>query len=277
MQVIDSLKEITHLSRNWDTTQKIGFVPTMGALHEGHLALVKQSLSSCDVTIVSIFVNPAQFGVNEDLSRYPKTFEADYSSLLELGVDYIFLPTDSQMYPANYKTWINIDKITEVLCGASRPGHFTGVATVVLKLVNLIRPTLMFMGEKDFQQVVVLETMLNDLNLETKISRCPIIRGKSGLALSSRNRYLSNDEQTIAPELHKAMQELRGAYKKGVNNSNELLSSLRQNLIDKGFKIDYLEVVSSTTLEKVDLVQQGNRLIVAVFLGKTRLIDNIEI
>lgn len=277
MQIIDSLKEITHISRNWDSRQKIGFVPTMGALHEGHLALVKQSLSSCDITIVSIFVNPAQFGPKEDFNRYPQTFEQDYQALLELGVDYIFLPNASQMYPEGYKTWINIDKITEVLCGASRPGHFTGVATVVLKLVNLVRPTLMFMGEKDFQQVVVLETMLNDLNLETKISRCPIIRNNSGLALSSRNRYLSPEELTIAPALYKAMQEFRTSANKGNNDAGELLTSLAQNLVDKGFKIDYLEIVDSATLEKQSIVQQGNRLIIAVYLGKTRLIDNLEI
>jgi pantoate--beta-alanine ligase len=277
MQIIDSLKEITHISRNWDSNQKIGFIPTMGALHAGHLDLVKQSLSSCDITIVSIFVNPAQFGPNEDFARYPKTFENDYKALLDLGVDYIFLPTASQMYPDNYKTWINIDKITEVLCGASRSGHFTGVATIVLKLVNLVRPTLMFMGEKDFQQIVVLETMLADLNLETRIVRCPIIRMDSGLALSSRNRYLTPAEQIIAPELYSALQECRFSYIRGMNDQTELIASLRKKLEEKGFKIDYLEIVDSTTLEKVGIVQLGNRLIVAVFLGKTRLIDNIEI
>lgn len=277
MQIIDSLKEMTHLSMNWDHSLKIGFVPTMGALHSGHLDLVKQSLRSCDITIVSIFVNPAQFGPSEDFSRYPKTFESDYQALLGLGIDYIFLPTASQMYPENYKTWINLDKITEVLCGASRPGHFTGVATIVLKLVNLIRPTLMFMGEKDFQQIIVLETMLADLNLETRIVRCPIIRNESGLALSSRNRYLSAEESNIAPELYQALKACRALYIQGINNQDELITSLKQRLIDKGFKIDYLAIVDSTTLEKVNIVQRGNRLIVAVFLGNTRLIDNIEI
>ncbi len=277
MQIIDSLKEMTHLSMNWDYSLKIGFVPTMGALHSGHLDLVKQSLRSCDITIVSIFVNPAQFGPSEDFSRYPKTFESDYQALLDLGIDYIFLPTASQMYPENYKTWINLDKITEVLCGASRPGHFTGVATIVLKLVNLIRPTLMFMGEKDFQQIIVLETMLADLNLETRIVRCPIIRNESGLALSSRNRYLSAEESNIAPELYQALKACRALYIQGINNHDDLITSLKQRLIDKGFKIDYLAIVDSTTLEKVNIVQRGNRLIVAVFLGNTRLIDNIEI
>lgn len=277
MQIIDSLKEITHLSRNWDNGLKIGFVPTMGALHSGHLDLVKQSLNSCDITIVSIFVNPSQFGPNEDFNRYPKTFEQDFQALLGLGVDYIFLPTAKQMYPDKYKTWVNLDKITEVLCGASRPGHFTGVATIVLKLVNLVRPTLMFMGEKDFQQIVVLETMLTDLNLETRIVRCPIIRSESGLALSSRNRYLSEQEQAIAPNLYKALQECRKSFLQGINEEPKLLSSLKNRLEEKGFKIDYLEIVDSTTLEKIDIVQRGNRLIVAVILGNTRLIDNIEI
>ena len=277
MQVIDSLKEITHLSRNWDNSIKVGFVPTMGALHAGHLDLVKQSLNSCDVTVVSIFVNPAQFGPNEDFSRYPKTFEQDYQALSDLGVDYIFLPTSKQMYPEAYKTWINIDDITNTLCGASRPGHFTGVATIVLKLVNLVRPTLMFMGEKDFQQIVVLETMLADLNLETKIVRCPIIRSAEGLALSSRNRYLSLEEQSLAPEIYKSMQEIKTLVKKDEKAANELLGILTDKLESKGFRIDYLEIVDSKTLTKVDQVQRGNRLVIAVFLGNTRLIDNIEI
>ncbi len=277
MQVIDSLKEMIHLSRNWDKNQKIGFVPTMGALHTGHLALVKQSLESCDTTIVSIFVNPAQFGPNEDFSRYPKTFEEDYQSLLDLGVDYIFLPNSNQMYPQNYKTWINLDAITEVLCGASRPGHFTGVATIVLKLVNLVRPTLMYMGEKDFQQIVVLETMLTDLNLETKIVRCPIVRNEFGLALSSRNRYLSDQERMIAPEIFKAMQALRASFRNEIIDTSELLSQLEKSLVEKGFKIDYSEIVDSATLERVKLVHRGDRLVIAVFLGNTRLIDNMEI
>jgi len=277
MQVIDSLKEMIHLSRNWDKNQKIGFVPTMGALHTGHLTLVKQSLESCDITIVSIFVNPAQFAPNEDFSRYPKTFEEDYQSLLDLGVDYIFLPNSNQMYPQNYKTWINLDAITEVLCGASRPGHFTGVATIVLKLVNLVRPTLMYMGEKDFQQIVVLETMLTDLNLETKIVRCPIVRNEFGLALSSRNRYLSDQERMIAPEIFKAMQALRASFRNEIIDTSELLSQLEKSLVEKGFKIDYSEIVDSATLERVKLVRRGDRLVIAVFLGNTRLIDNMEI
>ena len=277
MQVIDSLKEMTYLSRNWDYSLKIGFIPTMGALHAGHISLVKKSISSCDITVVSIFVNPAQFGPNEDFSRYPKTFEQDYQALLDLGVDYIFLPNSNQMYPEEYKTWIKLDHITEILCGASRPGHFTGVATIVLKLVNLVRPTLMFMGEKDFQQIVVLETMLKDLNLETKIVRCPIVRSDSGLALSSRNKYLSPEEQAIAPELNRAMKALRASYLEGNNDLENLLINLKNKLETVGFKIDYIEIVDSATLQRVKTVQRGNRLLVAVFLGNTRLIDNIEI
>ncbi len=277
MQVIDSLKEMSNLSNNWDHNQKIGFVPTMGALHQGHLELVKKSLNASDLTIVSIFVNPAQFGPNEDFSRYPKTFEADYLALESLGVDYVFLPTEQEMYPNGYKTWVNIDSITNVLCGASRPGHFTGVATIVLKLVNLVRPTLMFMGEKDFQQIVVLETMLGDLNLETRIVRCPIVRSDQGLALSSRNRYLSKEEQAIAPHLYQSMLQIKTLAQKEDKSPSEVLSQLEDILKNKGFRIDYLEIVDSKSLEKVSLVHRGDRLIVAVFLGNTRLIDNIEI
>ncbi len=277
MQVIDSLNEMLHLSNSWQENQKVGFVPTMGALHQGHLELVKKSLSSCDITLVSIFVNPSQFGPNEDLSRYPKTFEADYNALEKLGVDYIFFPSDNQMYPADYKTWVNIDQITSLLCGASRPGHFTGVATIVLKLVNLVKPTLMFMGEKDFQQVVVLETMLKDLNFESKIVRCPIVRSEQGLALSSRNRYLSKEEQTIAPLLYKYMQEAKSLAKNENMPVKEILDNLKEKLEKKGFKIDYLEIVDSKNLGPVKRVNKGVRLMVAVFLGNTRLIDNLEI
>lgn len=277
MQVIDNLSEMMHVSSNWKQDKKIGFVPTMGALHQGHLELVKEALNSCDITVVSIFVNPAQFGPNEDFHRYPKTFEDDYTALKTLGVDYLFMPTDNQMYPSGYCTWISLGKITESLCGASRPGHFTGVATIVLKLINLVKPTLMFMGEKDFQQIIVLETMINDLNLETKIVRCPIVRSDSGLALSSRNRYLSTSELTLAPKIYQTMLEV----KKKAQNEDKEVSELTEFLIKKleelGFKIDYVEFVDSKSLDKVDIVQRGNRLILAVYLGKTRLIDNIEI
>ncbi|MFA7057413.1 MAG: pantoate--beta-alanine ligase [Candidatus Cloacimonadales bacterium] len=277
MQVIDDIKELTHLTRNWSNSKKIGFVPTMGALHEGHLALVKQSIDSCDITVVSIFVNPSQFGPNEDYGRYPKTFENDYKELVNLGVDYIFLPSAHQMYPENYRTWVSIDEITTTLCGASRPGHFTGVATIVLKLVNLVSPTLMFMGEKDFQQVVVLETMLRDLNIETKIIRCPIVRAETGLALSSRNRYLSAEEAKVAPEIYNSMVKAKASFKSGIDNPQGLIAELQASLEAKGMVIDYIQIVDSFSLQSVDLVTKGNRLIIAVILGKTRLIDNIEI
>lgn len=277
MQVIDDIKELNHLTRNWHKSKKIGFVPTMGALHEGHLALVKQSIDSCDITVVSIFVNPSQFGPTEDFGRYPKTFENDYKELIKLGVDYVFLPSTKQMYPENYKTWVSVEKITDTLCGASRPGHFTGVATIVLKLVNLVNPTLMFMGEKDFQQVVVLETMLRDLNIETKIIRCPIVRSDKGLALSSRNRYLTDAEAKVAPEIYKSMLKVKSVFKNGTDNVQELIAIFRNNLEPHGFVIDYINIVDSFSLEDVELVTKGNRLIIAVILGKTRLIDNIEI
>lgn len=277
MQVIDDIKELNHLTRNWNRSKKIGFVPTMGALHEGHLALVKQSIDSCDITVVSIFVNPSQFGPEEDFGRYPKTFENDYKELIKLGVDYVFLPSTKQMYPENYRTWVSVEEITDTLCGASRPGHFTGVATIVLKLVNLVNPTLMFMGEKDFQQVVVLETMLRDLNIETKIIRCPIVRSDKGLALSSRNRYFTATEAKVAPEIYSSMLKVKSAFKSGVNNPQELITIVRNSLEPHGFVVDYINIVDSFSLQDVELVTKGNRLIIAVILGKTRLIDNIEI
>lgn len=277
MQVIDNVQELINLSRSWDSKKKVGFVPTMGALHQGHFSLVKKARECCDIVVTSIFVNPTQFGPNEDLDSYPKTFENDYNNLKSLGVDYVYYPSVEQMYPKGYKTYVNVEDITKTLCGASRPGHFRGVCTVVLKLVNLVNPTLMFMGEKDFQQIVVLETMLRDLNFDTKIVRCPIVRDFDGLALSSRNKYLSTKEREIAPKFHLAMLNLQKEVLDGNNNRDILYSNINKNLSKEGFTVDYVKIVDDTTLEEVSQVVKGNRLMCAIYLGKTRLIDNLEI
>lgn len=262
------------LAKTWPQASSIGFVPTMGYLHAGHLSLVAESNRRCDITVVSIYVNPTQFGPREDLSSYPRDLDRDLELLGRYKVDYVFFPADSEMYPDGYKTWIEVDGLSSVLCGSSRPGHFKGVATIVLKLVNIIKPNLMFMGEKDFQQVTVLKTMLKDLNLETQIVPCPIIREKDGLAMSSRNVYLTPQERQQALCLFEAIRKVQSLYKTGITDSAELIQAGRKRISKKGGKLDYLNLVDSDTLEDMPIAETNTRIILAVFIGKTRLIDN---
>lgn len=274
MKLITDLNAMRSLSRLWGPDSKVGFVPTMGYLHAGHLSLVGISNQRCNLTIVSIFVNPAQFGPQEDLSAYPRDLDRDLAMLERCKVDYVFFPTPEMMYPDNYKTWIEVEGISSVLCGASRPGHFRGVATVVAKLVNIVNPDFMFMGEKDYQQCLVLESMLRDLNYRTRIVRCPIVREPDGLAMSSRNKYLDKHERRNALCLYKSLQLAKELYNKGETDP-ELLQIAMTNLILKaGGKIDYIAFVNQDTLAPVSVVSPSTRILLAVFIGKTRLIDN---
>jgi len=266
------------ISNKWNPASKIGFVPTMGALHEGHLELVKESTEKCDITVVSIYVNPAQFSQNEDLDKYPKDFEKDSRLLSQLPIDYIFLPNNKEMYPEGYNSWVHVEELTTVLCGAKRPGHFTGVCTIVLKLVNIVKPSFMFMGEKDFQQVVVLETMLKELNVSTSIVRCKIVRALDGLALSSRNKYLTESERKLAPIIQQTILSADSEFFIGnLLKFKEFEKFITDKLGSPSFKIDYIDIVDSQNLQRREVVSHGDRLLVAVYLGSTRLIDNIEI
>ena len=256
---------------------KIGFVPTMGSLHEGHLSLVREAKKQTDIVIVSIFVNPTQFGANEDLSNYPRNNEHDIKLLTNLEVDYIFFPTDEQMYPEGFKTWVNVDKITQVLCGRSRPTHFRGVTTIVAKLINIINPDLMFMGEKDFQQLVVLKQMAKDLNFRTKVIGCSIIREKDGLALSSRNKYLSSQGRQKALCLNKSLLLAQKLFNEGIVSSNKIISQMTDLIEDNESIIDYIEVFDPKTLEHIPELVSGCRIALAVIVENTRLIDNIQI
>ena len=256
---------------------RIGFVPTMGFLHEGHLSLVRASKKESDSTVVSIYVNPSQFGANEDLSSYPRNFDKDVELLADLEVDYVFFPSNEEMYPNGYKTWINTDEITNVLCGASRPTHFRGVTTIVAKFVQIIQPQLMFMGEKDFQQIVVLETMLKDLNFECKIRRCGIVRESDGLAMSSRNKYLNTDDRKKALCLSKSLKHANMIFKSGNNDTQHIKKKISQIIKKSKGEIDYIEIVDSNTLQPVGEIEKGNRILLAVKIGKTRLIDNAEV
>ncbi len=274
MKIVKTIDEMQCLSQNWDADIAVGFVPTMGFLHEGHLSLVKRARSECRIVIVSIYVNPAQFGPNEDLSSYPRNLDRDLALLKPLGVDYVFLPSNQMMYPEGYKTWIEVKEISSLLCGASRPGHFMGVATVVLKLVHLTRPDFMYMGEKDFQQVAVLQAMLKDLNVCTRIVPCPIIRESDGLALSSRNVYLSPDERKRALCLYNAILLARQMYQDGIRDPQVVESALREEILSAGARIDYIALVNAASFEECESLEDDSRLIMAVYLGKTRLIDN---
>lgn len=274
MELIDSTLQMKQVLRELDPKLSVGFVPTMGALHAGHLSLVEQSTQSCDRTVVSIFVNPAQFGPKEDLSKYPRDLDKDLDSLSRHQVDYVFFPTSEEMYPAGYRTWIEVSEISDILCGASRPGHFRGVATVVMKLTQIVKPDKMFMGLKDYQQIVVLETMLRDLNSDTRIVRCPIVREQDGLALSSRNIYLDRAERISALCLSQAIKTAKKLVARGQKDATEIIRAAEETILNAGGKPDYIKLVDGSTLAEVSEVDENTRLILAVFVGKTRLIDN---
>ncbi|MDD2228568.1 MAG: pantoate--beta-alanine ligase [Candidatus Cloacimonetes bacterium] len=277
MTQVHTPEEMQGISHNWQKDKTIGFVPTMGFLHEGHLSLVKESNKQCDITIVSIFVNPAQFGASEDLGSYPRNMERDLQLLSEYKVDYVFIPTAEDIYPKPYRTWVNVEGISELLCGASRPGHFRGVATVVLKLVNLVNPDLMFMGEKDFQQVAVLKTMLKDLNLRTKIVSCPIVREADGLAMSSRNTYLTGETRQQALCLSKAIHKAKQLFSQGITDTKVLLQAASEIIIEHNAEINYIQFVHPETLLPAEIAVADTRMILAVKVGKTRLIDNAQL
>ncbi|NQV17714.1 MAG: pantoate--beta-alanine ligase [Armatimonadetes bacterium] len=273
--IIKSVSEMIEVSRNIKTS--IGFVPTMGFLHEGHLSLVKKAKQETETVIVSIYVNPSQFAPNEDLDKYPRSFERDIQLLAELDVDYVFFPENQEMYPEGYKTWITVEKISRILCGRSRPTHFRGVVTIVAKLMNTVNADYMFMGEKDFQQIVVLEQMIKDLNFKTRIVRCPLIREKDGLAMSSRNKYLSSQQRNDALCLYKSLLMAQEKFNEGFTGSAETIDWMNEFIESYNGVVDYTEIVDPNSLQTISNLHKGCRILVAVKIGKTRLIDNIEI
>lgn len=274
MEVIHSIAEMMQLSRNWADPAQVGFVPTMGYLHAGHLSLVKKAKVECAVTAVSIFVNPSQFGPQEDLDTYPRDLEHDLKLLQTQEVDYVFCPTAQDMYPQPFQSWVHVEGLSEVLCGASRPGHFRGVATVMMKLINLVHPGKIFMGEKDFQQVVVLQAMLKDLNLDCRIVPCPIIREEDGLALSSRNVHLKGDDRQRALCLVNAIHAARQLYADGQRDVFSLFAAAQHVIREQNCRIDYIKFVDPATLKEVTEASDNTRMVLAVYVGITRLIDN---
>ena len=256
----------------------VGLIPTMGALHEGHLALVKRARQECSEIITSIFVNPKQFGPKEDFAKYPRTFEADAEKLASAGVDAIFAPEPADVYPPGFRTYVSVEGLSDRLEGRSRPGHFRGVATVVLKLLEIVQPHFAYFGRKDAQQVRIISQMAGDLNLDTEIVVCPIVREPDGLALSSRNAYLKPDERKAATVLHRALIAGRDELAAGGHDSLSLQTTLRKVLQAEPLAaVDYAEIVDADTFEPVTRVARPCYVVLAVFVGKTRLIDNLYI
>ncbi len=254
----------------------IGFVPTMGNLHEGHLNLVREAKKICDVVVVSIFVNPIQFGPNEDFDSYPRTLEQDSHLLADVGCDIIFAPSVEQMYGNKPRlTNISVSDITNDLCGLQRPGHFDGVAVVVTKLFNIVQPNYAFFGEKDYQQLAVIRQFVRDLNIPLEVIGVPITRAKDGLALSSRNGYLSAEHRAIAPTIYQSLTAAEQQLHNGVSLA-EVLENMKQKLTQAGFIVDYVEA-RTPELQKIEAFDQDVVLFVAAKLGKTRLIDNLQV
>lgn len=276
MQTARTLVELRALINSWRASgQRVALVPTMGALHAGHLRLVDEARRHADRVVASIFVNPRQFGPNEDFGRYPRQEEADAAALAEAHCDLLWLPDVATMYPDGFSTNVSVSGVSEGLCGGARLGHFDGVATVVLKLFNQVAPHAAFFGEKDYQQLTVIRRMVADLNLDVEVVGVPTVREEDGLALSSRNAYLSADERARAVALPMAMQDAKAAIESGADIA-ETLDMVRTRLIEAGFTApDYVELRDSATLAPVTkLKKQPARLLVAARMGQTRLIDN---
>ncbi|HPM41104.1 MAG TPA: pantoate--beta-alanine ligase [bacterium] len=255
--------------------RRVAFVPTMGALHEGHLSLVREGKRIAESVVVSIYVNPTQFGPNEDLARYPRDLEGDVAKLSSAGADAVYLPSDEAMYPKGAQTFVTVEGISKPLCGLSRPGHFRGVATVVAKLLVMVEPDVALFGEKDFQQLAVIRTMVRDLSIPVEIVGCPIVRERDGLAMSSRNAYLSKEERAAALSLSRSLEIARAMVSAGEREAAKIVAAVRKEIEGTGLaRIDYAEIVDPETLEKKTELSGAALVALAVFFGKTRLIDN---
>jgi pantoate--beta-alanine ligase len=277
MLTISSPTEMTRLSKEVHRAGKrIGFVPTMGALHQGHISLVRAGRSQSDVVVASIFVNPTQFGPTEDLAKYPRKLEEDCKLLVAENTDYLFNPSVDQMYPSGVSTWVTVEGISDKLDGRSRPGHFRGVTTVVAKLFNIVQPDLVFFGQKDAAQVAVIRKMVRDLDLDVRIMVCPIVREPDGLAMSSRNAYLDAAQRKHATVLHRALMRVQKLAEQGENDAAHLAAAGKQVIAEEPLvRLDYLEVVNADTLDPVAETSQGDLVAVAAYVGGTRLIDNV--
>jgi pantoate--beta-alanine ligase len=276
VHTIEWMKQVTRQARA--EGRSVGFVPTMGALHDGHMSLVRAAMAECYPVIASIFVNPTQFGPGEDLQKYPRMFEADRMRLEQAGVSYVFAPEAAEMYPQGFRTWVNVEGLSDRLEGRVRPGHFRGVTTVVLKLLEIVQPQKAFLGRKDAQQARLIQQMARDLHLDCEVIVCPIVREPDGLAMSSRNAYLSLDERRAATVLHRALDAARRAIERGERDALRLTAAIRETLRSEPLaQTDYVELVDAETLEPVTRLRRTCLALLAVRFGATRLIDNLLI
>jgi len=278
MEIINRRQRMSSVARKIRREQDrtIGLVPTMGALHEGHLSLVREARRMCDVVIVSVFVNPTQFGPTEDYEHYPRDLTKDTALLTDYNVDYIFAPANEEIYPRDFSTYVNVSGLSKLLEGETRPGHFRGVATVVAILLNTIHPDFAFFGQKDAQQALIIKRMVRDLAFDTEIVVLPTVREDSGLAISSRNLYLNAEEQASASVIHRALQKAKESYKKGERHASRLAELVRVTIeTEPRVRVDYVGIVDADTLDSLDKLDERPILIaVAAYVGKTRLIDN---
>jgi pantoate--beta-alanine ligase len=287
MESISKIEEVRDKVSFYKTKyETVGFVPTMGYLHAGHMSLVRAAKNTCDRVVVSIFVNPSQFGPKEDFSTYPMDMEADLKMCRDAGVDVVFSPEAGDMYPrgiydlgSGALTFVEpVAGLTDKLCGESRPGHFRGVATIVAKLLNIVTPHYLFMGQKDAQQLAVIENMVTDLNIGVKVIPCPIVREEDGLAMSSRNTYLSREDRISATVLNRSLQHADKMIKDGVASSSAIIEEMTKIISsEKNAEIDYIEIVDAASLERVETPKGDTLIALAVKFGKTRLIDNMRL
>lgn len=276
MKIVSSIKEMQAFSESIrNKGQKIAFVPTMGYFHDGHLSLMKEGRKRGDCLAISIYVNPTQFGPNEDFEKYPRDFERDKGLAQDVGVDVIFFPEDKEMYPENYQTYVSVEKVTQNLCGISRPGHFRGVTTVCAKLFNIVKPHYAIFGKKDFQQLVAIKRMVQDLNMDLEIIGMKIVRESDGLAMSSRNVYLKDNERESALSLSRSLKLAKQIYEKGERDASKILSEVKKYIESHPFSlIDYAKICDTTTLQDIEYLAGESVLALAVKVNKTRLIDN---
>jgi pantoate--beta-alanine ligase len=279
MEIINRRKRMMSVARRLrrEENRTIGLVPTMGALHEGHLSLIHEARALCDVVVVSVFVNPTQFGPSEDFEKYPRDLTRDSALLAEYNVDYVFAPTLEEIYPSGFSTYVTVEGLSNKLEGAARPGHFRGVTTVVSILLNIVRPHFAFFGQKDAQQSIIIKQLARDLAFEAEIVVLPTVREESGLAMSSRNEYLDDQERRAAMVLNQALLLARSAYDEGERNGSRLVELVRSTIESQVLaRVDYVSLNDAETLEKLDKIDDRPALLsLAVFIGKTRLIDNI--
>ncbi len=274
MRVVERIDELSATLSSL-RGKSIGFVPTMGYFHEGHLSLMRCARKENEIVVVSIFVNPIQFLPGEDLNRYPRDIERDRKLAEKEGVDLLFIPDEREMYPEGFSTYVEVSGITEKLCGRSRPGHFRGVTTVLLKLFNVVKPDRAYFGKKDFQQLKVVSRMVEDLNFGIEVVGCPTVREKDGLAMSSRNTYLSEEERRSALSLYRSLILAKEMFERGERDAETIRRRISEFILSHPHtRIDYVEVVDQETFEPVKRVREGDLIALAVFVGNTRLIDN---